>query len=495
MVDNNRFLAFDLGAESGRAVVGTLQDGRLSLEEISRFPNTPVQVRETLYWDVLALYNHILEGLREYVRRYGAQVEGIGIDTWGVDFGLLSAPGELLQNPVHYRDARTTTVVEQVKARISPEELFRRTGMALLPINTSVQLLSLRLSKNPVLDCAATMLMMPDLFAYFLTGRKCCERTNAVSTQLLDRLTNAWSEEIVRKLDLSWSLLPELVDPGTVVGELLPTVREATGLKSGVVIAPCTHDTASAVAAVPGSGDDWAFLSCGTWSVVGTLTSDVVATPRAYAAGVFNELTVQSRFLCRNIIGLWLLQQARAAWMRAGESYSYEEIAKLAAQAPEDGPLINPDAPQFLAPRDMQAAIEKYCAETGQAVPHHPGETARCILESLAFAYHRWLEEIAALSGRTFRVLHKVGGGVKNSLLCQLTANATGLPVLAGPSEATVAGNIMVQALAKGIVKSPQELRDVIRRSSELVEYRPQDTAHYQRRFDRYMGLAEKLAA
>jgi rhamnulokinase len=492
-MDHYRFLAFDLGAESGRAVVGTLQNDRLFLEEISRFPNTPVQVHETLYWDALALYNHILEGLREYVRRHGAEVDGIGIDTWGVDFGLLSAQGELLQNPVHYRDRRTATMVEQVKSRIHPEELFRRTGMALLPINTSLQLLSLRLARNPVLDGAATMLMMPDLFAYFLTGRKCCERTNAISTQLLDLVNNAWSEEIVRKLDLPWALLPDLVDPGTVVGELLGPVREATGLKSGVVIAPCTHDTASAVAAVPGVGNDWAFLSCGTWSVVGTLTTDVATTPRAYAAGVFNELTIQSRMLCRNIIGLWLLQQVRAAWTRAGESYSYEEIVKLAAQAPEDGPLINPDAPRFLAPQDMQMAIQQYCAETGQAVPHHPGETARCIMESLAFAYRRWLDEIAALSGRSFRVLHMVGGGSKNPLLCQLTSNATGLPVMAGPSEATVAGNVMVQALAKGLVRTPQELRDVIRRSFELVEYEPQDTPRCRRRFNEYLRLAEKF--
>ncbi len=488
----HRFLAFDLGAESGRAVVGTLEDGRLSLEEISRFPNTPVQVHATLYWDVLALYHHILEGLREYVRRHGAQVEGIGIDTWGVDFGLLSAHGELLQNPVHYRDNRTAATVDQVKLRISPEELFEGTGMALLPINTSVQLLSLRLAKSLVLDSAATMLMMPDLFAYFLTGRKCCERTNAVSTQLLDHLKNAWSEEIVGRLDLPLRLLPDLIDPGTVVGELLGSVREATGLTKGVVIAPCTHDTASAVAAVPGVGSDWAFLSCGTWSVVGTLTADVVTTPRAHAAGVFNELTIQSRMLCRNIIGLWLLQQVKAAWMRAGQSYSYEEIVKLAAQAPEEGPLINPDAPRFLAPQDMQAAIQQYCAESGQAVPLQPGETARCILESLAFAYRRWLDEIAALAGRSFRVLHLVGGGSKNALLCQLTANATGLPVLAGPSEATVAGNVMVQALAKGLVRTPQELRDVIRKSSELVEYQPQDTPRYQRRFDQYLRMVER---
>lgn len=384
-------------------------------------------------------------------------------------------------------------MVEQVKSRISAEELFRLTGMALLPFNTSVQLLSLRLSRNPVLDCASTMLMMPDLFAYFLTGRKCCERTNAISTQLFDPWKSEWSAEIACRLDIPAKILPELVDPGTVLGEVLGPVRDAVGLKSGPVIAPCTHDTGSAVAAVPAQGDDWAFLSCGTWSVLGTLNPDVVTTPRASAAGVFNELTIQSRILCRNIVGLWLLQQARAGWMREGKSYSYDEIVKLAAQAPEGGPLINVDAPRFHAPPDMLVAIQQYCAETGQAVPQHPGETARCITQSLAFAYRRWLDEIAALSGRTFRVLHLVGGGAKNSLLCQLKANATGLPVIAGPCEATVAGNVMVQALAKGLVRTPQEMRDVIRRSSELVEYQPQNVTPYQRRFDEYLRLVEKF--
>jgi rhamnulokinase len=247
------------------------------------------------------------------------------------------------------------------------------------------------------------------------------------------------------------------------------------------------------VAAVPAQqGDDWAFLSCGTWSVVGTLTSDVVTTRQAFAAGVFNELTIQSRFLCRNIVGLWLLQQARAAWTRGGESYSYEEIVNRAAQVPEGGPLINPDAPRFLAPQDMYRTIQQYCAETGQAVPQHPGEAARSVMESLAFAYRRWLDEIAVMSGRSFRVLHLIGGGSKNSLLCQLTANATGLPVLAGPSEATVAGNVMVQALAKGYVTTAAEIREVVRRSTELVEYEPRDTRRYQERYGEYLRLFEK---
>ena len=255
-------------------------------------------------------------------------VEGVGVDTWGVDFGLLSRGGELLQNPVHYRDRRTEGMLEEASSRITPEEMFRRTGMSLMSFNTSLQLLSLRVNQNPVLDYASTLLMMPDLLAYFLAGRKCCERTDAITTQLYDPWERGWNEEVIRKLDLPLSLFPELVDPGTILGELLGSVGEKVGLKRGVVIAPCTHDTASAVAAVPAQGGDWAFLSCGTWSVVGALTPEVVTSPQAFAAGVFNELTLQSYFLCRNIMGLWLLQQARATWEREGEMYSYEELGQ-----------------------------------------------------------------------------------------------------------------------------------------------------------------------
>jgi rhamnulokinase len=491
-MDLHRFLALDLGAESGRAVVGTLHDGCLSLEEISRFPNEPVAVRNNLYWDVLALHNNILKGLREYSRRYGDVVDGVGIDTWGVDFGLLSQCGELLQNPVHYRDRRTEAMLDEVSSRLAPEELFRRTGMTLLPINTSLQLLSLRVNHNPVLDYASTLLMMPDLLAYFLAGRKCCERTNAITTQLYDPWERGWNEEVISKLDLPLSLFPELVDPGTILGELLDSVREKVGLKRGVVIAPCTHDTASAVVAVPAQGGAWAFLSCGTWSVVGALTPEVVTSTQAFAAGVFNELTLQSHFLCRNIMGLWLLQQARAIWEQEGEIYSYEELGTLAGQATEGGPIINPDAPRFLAPHAMPQSIREYCVQTKQRIPQSVGETARCILESLAFAYRQRLEQLAEMLGRTFQILHLVGGGSKNSLLCQLTANATGLPVLAGPSEAAVAGNVMVQALARSRVSTPAEIREVVRRSTELVEYEPRDTRRYQERYGEYLRLLEK---
>ena len=490
-MDEHRFLAFDLGAESGRAVVGTLEGNRLSLEEIHRFPNEPVEVCGTLHWDILGLYNNVLKGMSTYSQRFGESVDGIGIDTWGVDFGLLAGDGSLLQNPVHYRDRRTEGIPDEVRRRMPAEELFQRTGLPLVPIHTVCQLLSLRLRQSPILESAATFLMMPDLFAYFLTGQKRCDRSDAISSQLYDPRTGEWNTEIFDAFDLPLSIMPELVDPGTILGELCEPVRRKTGLKEAVVIAPCTHDTAAAVAAAPAKGDDWAFLSSGTWSILGALTKEVVTSREAFSARVVNELTLQSFFLCRNIMGLWLLQQARAAWQRQGESYSYADLVKLAEGAPEGGPLIHPDDVSFLAPEDMCEAIRDYCDRTGQPRPEGPAEITRCILESLALCYRHTLDRLESILGRGFRILHILGGGSLNTLLCQLTADATGITVLAGPTEATVAGNVLVQAVARGFVRSPQEIRDVVRESFSLVEYEPHDTAQWEDRYGRYVDLVK----
>ncbi len=490
----HRFLAFDLGAESGRGVVGTLDNDTLALEEIHRFQNEPVEVCGTLHWDVLALYNNLLKGIRAYVARFGDSVEGVGVDTWGVDFSLLGEDGKLLQNPVHYRDARTEGMLQEAARRMTPEELYRHTGIPLSPINTSVQLLSLRVRRSPVLSHAKTLLMMPDLFHNFLTGGYGCERTNAVSTQLYDPRKRQWSAEILAKLDLPASIMPPLVDPGTVLGELQESVRRGVGLKRGVAIAPCTHDTASAVAAVPGKGRDWAFISSGTWSVVGALTEECLSSPQACSAGFFNELTLGSFFLCRNIMGLWLLQQSRAAWRERGEDHSYEAMVRRAARIPESPALVNPDDPPFLAPRNMSEAIRAFCVRTNQHVPEDPGEETRCILESLALSYRKALEDLGRILGRHFSTLHVVGGGSRNELLCQLTANATGLPVVAGPVEATVAGNVLVQALAARCLSDPAGIRDCVRRSSQLIEFQPRDRAAWEDRYARFIQISRRDA-
>jgi rhamnulokinase len=487
----DRYLAFDLGAESGRAVVGTLADGRLSLEEVHRFPNHPVAVCDTLYWDVLSLYSNVLQGMREHVRRFGDEVAGIGIDTWALDFGLLDGNGALLGNPVCYRDRRTEGMLERAFARMPAAELYERTGLYSLPIHTLFQLLSLRFASSPVLDAAARFLMMPGLLGYFLTGASCCERTNAITTQLYDPRARTWSREVFETFELPLSIMPELVDPGTVVGSLRDAVAERTGLAPVPVMAVCNHDTGSAVAAVPGEGEDWAFISSGTWSVVGILIDEVVASDAARAARVCNELTLGSLFLCRNIMGLWLLQKAREAWGKAGREHSYEEIVARAGEAPEGGPVVDPDDLCFLAPPDMPRAIADYCRRTGQTPPEGVGPVARCILESLALSYREAVECLAALAGRPVNVVHIVGGGSRNGLLCQLTADATGLPVLAGPVEATVAGNVLVQALARGALASPAEVRAVVRRSTDLAEYRPRHGEAWDERYATYRSLAD----
>jgi len=482
-----RYLAFDLGAESGRALVGTLADGRVHLEEIHRFPNEPVEVRGTLHWDVLALYGHVLEGARKYVERFGGTVAGVGVDTWGLDFGLLSADGQLLQNPVSYRDRRTEGMEGEVARRISPRELFERTGISFNRIHTICQLLSLRLSNSPALDCAATFLMMPDLLAYFLSGRARCERTNAISTQLYDPRRGMWSDDLLARLGLPRGIMPEIVNPATVLGPLGESARRSTGLDGGLVIAPCSHDTASAVSAVPARGPECAFISSGTWSVLGMFVDEVVTSTEAFSARALNELAVDGFFLCRNIMGLWLLQQARAAWRRNGESYSYADLGALAEAAPAGGGLVHPDDPAFLAPEDMLQAIRGYCVRTGQVPPETPGAIARCILESLALSYRHGLDQFGRILGRQARSLNIVGGGSRNRLLCRFAADATGLPVTAGPEEATSVGNVLVQALATGDLASPGEIVDVVRRSTELTVYEPCEPERWDDRYETYL--------
>ncbi len=487
----NRYLAADLGAESGRVVLGTLSDGKLSLEEIHRFPNEPVTVRGTLHWDVLSLYNNVLKGMREYAGRYGEGVSGVGIDTWAVDFGLLASDGSLLQNPVCYRDARTEGMPRVVTDRIPEPELYRRTGIYMLPIYTLCQLVSLRENDSPLLECADRLLMMPDLLGYFLCGATGCERTNAITTELYDPRARRWREDVFDAFDLPLHIMPDLVEPGTVLGQLDPKVCEETGLAAAPVIAPCTHDTGSAVAAVPGEGEDWAFLSSGTWSILGSLTDQVYTSKEALEAGLCNEMTVDGLFLCRNIMGLWLLQQARAAWEREGRSYSYPELVGLGEDAPPGGPLVDPNKEVFTAPDDMVEEIGSFCRATGQEPPEEPPEVVRCILESLALSYARTLGRLSGILDRRFGAVYVVGGGSQNTLLNQFTADATGLPVHAGPVEATVAGNLLVQALATGNVGSPEEIRRIVRESFPMEQFRPEESAYWE---DRRTDYEEVLA-
>ncbi len=492
-MQHKRFLAADLGAESGRVVVGTLQEGRVSMEEIHRFANEPVQVCGTLHWDVLALYNNVLKGMRAAAERFDDAIDSIGIDTWAVDFGLLAADGSLLQNPVCYRDERTEGMPEVVKQRMPEKDLYARTGIFLLPIYTLCQMVSLRQSDSPLLECADGFLMMPDLLAYFLCGERGCERTNAISTQLYDPRSGGWHPEVFQTFELPLAIMPEVIDPGTVLGELRESVAADTGLTGARVIAPCTHDTGSAVAAVPGAGDDRAaFLSSGTWSILGSLTDDVVTTGEALGAGLCNELTLDSFFLCQNIMGLWLLQQARACWEADGGSYSYPELVEMAGAVPPSEAMLDPNDESFMAPDDMPEAIRAFCRRTDQPLPEGPAEMTRLILESLALSYRYALDRIAGILGRTYRTLHIVGGGSLNTLLCQLTADATGLAVEAGPVEATVMGNLLVQAYAGGFVSSPEEIRRIAAESAEMRTYEPRERSRWEDRYGEYRRLLEE---
>ena len=335
--------------------------------------------------------------------------------------------------------------------------------------------------------------MMPDLLAYFLTGRKCCERSIAITTQLYDPHQGNWCKKLFDIFDLPISIMPEIVDPGTILGELDASIKESVGLKSAPVIAPCSHDTPSAVAAVPSTQqEDWGFISSGTWSVTGALSDKVVTESSAYENNLITELGVDGFFLCSNIMGLWLLQRARAVWQGQGQEYSYQELVKLAGAASENGPLVFPNDPGFLAPDNMCQAIQEFCKKTGQEVPQTPGQISRCILESLAFCYNDVFSHVKRILGRDFSKINIVGGGSLNSLLCQFTANATGVPVEAGPSEATIAGNILVQALACGHIGSTTEIRQIIRESFELRQYEPQDTKNRQNRFEQYLGFMQE---
>jgi len=464
------YLAVDLGAESGRVVLGRFDGGRVSLEEFHRFPNTPARLPDGLHWDVLRILSEIKDGLAKAVRE--EEIEGIGIDSWGVDFGLLDGEGALVSNPYHHRDARTEGMMDEAFGLVGKEEIYRTTGIQFLPINTLYQLLAMR--GSPLLEAAETMLLIPDLMNYWLTGEKACEYTNATTTQLLDLQDGGWSTDLLKGLDLPSRILAPIVQPATELGPLLPGVAEEVGA-GPPVFAVASHDTASAVVAVPAEGEDFAYISSGTWSLVGVELPSPVTTEEGLRANFTNEGGFGGKTrLLKNVMGLWLLQECRRQWAREGYEYTYEELARLAEDAPPAGPLVDPDHPAFLAPGDMASRIRSFCEETGQRPPQEPAAVTRCVFESLALKYRYALEQAENLAGRAIGTINVVGGGSQNSLLCQLTADATRRPVLAGPVEATALGNLMVQAYARGHLASLEEMREAVRRSVKVQEYEPQ---------------------
>ena len=475
MQDAMKFVAVDLGASSGRLMVGAWDGRRFVLEELHRFTNGGVSVRGSVDWDALRLWSEIQNGLMKYKAKFGGAPAGIAVDAWGVDFGLLDRRGKLLGNPTCYRDPRTNGVPEKVFARVSEAEIFAATGVQTMQINTLFQLASMAMAGDPRLECAETLLMMPDLFHYFLCGEKAVEYTEASTTQMYALSARGWDREMLRRVGVPERILTRVVQPGTVLGNVGSDVLATCGLDTKIpVIAVASHDTASAVASIPGLDERSAFISSGTWSLMGVELDAPVTTERARELGFTNEGGCAGKtLLMRNITGLWILQECVRQWEKEGRAGGWDEVIAAAKAATAFRSIILPNAVEFGAPGNMLEAIRGYCKASGQAVPETVGEFARCCFESLSLAYWSALEGLRSLTGREIRTLRVVGGGCLNTFLCQMTADACGCAVVSGPAEASALGNVMLQAVAVGELDNVADGRTSVGKSLELVTYAP----------------------
>jgi rhamnulokinase len=478
------YLAVDLGAESGRVIAGIWDGKRIRLEEVHRFPNGAVPLAGSLRWDALRLWSEIQSGLGMAAAKHGKQIVSVGADTWGVDYVLLSRTGEMLGQPHHYRDARTNGVMEAAFAKVPRSAIFAKTGLQFMQFNTLFQLMATQQRTPELLKAAERLLFMPDFLHWAMCGSEVAEFTIASTSQCLDPRTGKWAGSLLKKLGLPTNILPEIVLPGTQLGTLREPVRELTGLGAIQVIAPPSHDTASAVAGVPTASTgkaDWAYISSGTWSLMGAEIASASLTERTAELNMTNEGGIDGTWrLLKNIMGLWLVQQCKRSFDKRGRTADYAELASLAERARPLRSLVNPDDPGFLNPPDMPKAMQDFCRRTGQPIPKSPGELVRCAYESLALRYRQvlgWLEE---LTGNRIEVIHVVGGGSKSRILNQFTADACQRPVVTGPIEATALGNLLVQVRASGELSSLSEMREVIRASSEVVTYTPGDAAPWE---------------
>jgi rhamnulokinase len=489
------YLAIDMGASSGRHVAGLFDGERLRLEDIHRFENGPITAGGNMHWDLLRQWTDVQDGLRKAAASLGRKIVSVGVDTWGVDFGLLGRNDELLGNPYHYRDARTAGMMDETFKTVSREEVFAETGLQFMELNTLYQLVAMARGNSSILAAAESFLLVPDLFHWLLTGRKANEFTNATTTQFYNPQTRSWATGMLDRLGIPTEMLGEIVPPGTNLGPLRNEVADATGLSGVSVVLPGTHDTASAVAAVPAAGEigsrpDWCYISSGTWSLMGAEVPGPVVTDACREFNFTNEGGVGGTIrLLKNIAGLWLVQECRRIWKTGGDDHSWSELVRLAEAAPPLASLIDPDHAAFLAPKDMPEAIRQFCRDTNQTVPGSEGAVIRCALESLALRYRQVLGWLEQLVGGRIETIHIVGGGTQNKLLCQMAADATGRRVLAGPIEATAIGNLMMQAVAAGDVSSITEARQVIRRSFPLDEYEPGQKGPWDEAFGRFGKL------
>ena len=480
-----RVLAFDFGASSGRAIIGALDGGKITLTEVHRFTNDPVRVNGTLYWDTLRLFYEIKQGIIK--AKLAGGFDSIGIDTWGVDFGLIDEHGCLLENPIHYRDSRTKGMIEELFKALPREEVYGITGIQFMELNTVYQLLSLKKQRPHILDRADKLLFTPDLFSYLLTGEKVTEYSIATTSQLVDVHTHDWSDKILDAIGVDRGLFAPMVPSGTVVAELSEDICEECGVSPVPVIAVCGHDTQSAITAVPCPEGDFAFISSGTWSLFGTEIPEPIVNEKTLEINITNEggYGDTTGFL-KNIVGLWLIQESRRHWLRHGREYSYADLEKLALEAEPFAHFIDPDYGEFGRMGNIPQRIRDYCkAKTGRE-PSDTGTVVRCIYESLAMKYRMTFEKIKACTGRDYSEIHVIGGGVKDGLLCQMTANACGVPVLAGPTEATVLGNIAVQLISQGCIRDVTEARKIIANSENIKVYNPENTEAWDKAYKQF---------
>lgn len=483
-----RYLACDLGADSGRLILGTLQDNQLAMEEIHRFPNVPIKSSGSIHWDIDALWRQFQEGLAK-VPSTARPIHGISCDSWGVDYLLFDAQGQIIPPTYHYRDSRCQRGVEIMRQRVAWPVIFEETGIQFMPLNTLYQLAA---EDSQRLAQARQLLCIGDGFNYLMSGVARTELSLASTTQLYNPRAQAWSRPLLEAVSVTPDLFPPLVASGTLLGPLRPELARLAGLDQTQVVASCSHDTGAAVAAVPAQGGNWAYLSSGTWSLIGVESAQPIIHAECRELNFTNELGYGGSVrLLKNIIGLWLVQECRRSWKQKGREFSFAELEQLARQAPAFVSLINPSDARFLAPDNMPEKIASLCRETGQPVPDSPGATVRCIYESLALLYRFTLRRLEGLLGKKLERLHIVGGGSKDNLLNQFAASATGLPVLAGPVEATALGNILVQALALGHLASLDQARTVVRNSVSLSQVTPQETTTWDSAAEKFASLVK----
>ena len=489
---NLKMLAIDLGASSGRGIIGEFDGKKLSLRENHRFSNDPVNINGSFMWDILRIFFEIKNSIRKCANSDDKDIKTIGIDTWGVDFGLLDKTGRLIENPYHYRDKRTDNIEIEAYKRIPKDKLYNLTGLQYLQFNTIFQLLALSSQRPNAFDNAETLLMTPDLLNYFLTGIKKTEYTIASTSNLIDAKKRTWAKELFDPMGIPERLFTEIVKPGNILGGLLPEVLEDIGDIKAKIVNVAGHDTGSAIAAVPAKGENFVYISSGTWSLMGTESKEPIINEKSALYDFTNEGGVNNTIrVLRNVAGLWLLQESKRQWEREGEKTTFDELSGMAKNAEPLKCLINVDSPEFVAPGNMPERIMDFCRRTGQFVPQTKGEIIRCIFDSLSLAYKHTLMQINELQGINAPYIHVVGGGTQNIVLCQLTADACGIPVYAGPVEATAIGNIAVQMMALGEIASLSEAREIIADSFDVVCYEPKNTGIWDDALGRYEKILD----